>query len=77
MLEIHKMMFVVSFVFRVGPLHGDKEYSVGAKKEGYVLTAIDGKFGKFTAFKLGEVIVQVSDNDDDDRLMMMIIMMMI
>ena len=47
------------FVFRVGPLHSDTKYSVGAEKEGYILTASTTHQGSFKAFKLGEIIVKV------------------
>ena len=49
----------LSFVFRVGPLHSDTKYSVGAEKEGYILTASTTHQGSFKAFKLGEIIVKV------------------
>jgi len=51
--------------YRVGPLHGDTEYTVEAEKEGYVLTPIDNKHGHFKAFKLGEIIVKVYGEKDD------------
>ncbi|CAH1796880.1 unnamed protein product [Owenia fusiformis] len=47
--------------YRVGPLHGDQDYSVNAEKEGYVLTPIEGRKGFFKAFKLGQVLAKVSD----------------
>ncbi|ELT93278.1 hypothetical protein CAPTEDRAFT_179513 [Capitella teleta] len=47
--------------YRVGPLHSHTEYDVSAVKEGYVLTAIEGKQGQFRAFKLGQISVTVTD----------------
>ncbi|XP_006814110.1 BOS complex subunit NOMO1 [Saccoglossus kowalevskii] len=50
--------------YRVGPLHDSLQYGVSANKEGYILTAIDGKHGSFKAFKLGEIIIEVFDEDE-------------
>ncbi len=47
-----------SLCCRVGPLDSEKQYSVTAEKEGYILT--ESKSGSFKAFKLGEVVVKVS-----------------
>ncbi|XP_012258084.2 nodal modulator 3 [Athalia rosae] len=47
-------------LYRVGPLGGKVDYSVTAEKDGYVITGPDAS-GKFTAHKLAEVIVSVSD----------------
>ena len=57
--DLLRMFKSLRFVFRVGPLHSDTKYSVGAEKEGYILTASTTHQGSFKAFKLGEIIVKV------------------
>ena len=47
--------------YKVGPLPPEQEYTVTAAKEGYVLTAVSGKLGHFTALKLGEISVVVEN----------------
>ncbi|XP_074644327.1 BOS complex subunit NOMO3-like isoform X2 [Tubulanus polymorphus] len=49
--------------YSVGPLHDDTKYFVTAKKDGYIMTEIDGKLGHFKAFKLGQIDVKVVDED--------------
>ncbi|XP_015587289.1 nodal modulator 2 isoform X2 [Cephus cinctus] len=51
-------------LYRVGPLDGKVEYSVTAEKEGFVITGPDAK-GIFSAHKLAEIIVEVSDQADN------------
>lgn len=48
-----------SFLFSVGPLHSDLEYTVTAQKEGFVLTAVEGTVGDFKAFALAGVTFEV------------------
>lgn len=54
------IIYLACLTCRVGPLHGDTDYDVQASKDGYVLTAVDGKPYQFKAFKLGEIKVLVS-----------------
>ncbi|XP_041372550.1 nodal modulator 1-like [Gigantopelta aegis] len=49
--------------FRIGPLHRDVQYEVTATKDGYQLTREDGPLYNFRAFKLGQVSVQVVDDE--------------
>ncbi|XP_070547557.1 BOS complex subunit NOMO1-like [Ptychodera flava] len=51
-------------MYRVGPLHDHTQYSVMAKKEGYIMTQLEGKAGSFKAFKLGEIIIEVIDEEE-------------
>lgn len=43
----------------LGPLHGDKKYSVEASKTGYVLTKDSQNPNNFKALQLGEISVTV------------------
>lgn len=45
--------------FRIGPLHREKQYEVTAEKPGYVLEKEKEDPLLFSAFKLGEISVQV------------------
>nr|XP_022336385.1 nodal modulator 1-like isoform X1 [Crassostrea virginica] len=47
--------------FKIGPLHREKQYEVTAEKPGYVLEKEKEDPLVFTAFKLGEISVQVVD----------------
>ncbi|GFO10962.1 nodal modulator 1 [Plakobranchus ocellatus] len=47
--------------YRVGPLHADKKYVVSAEKEGFVMSKLDKDPMSFRAFKLGEISVQMLD----------------
>ncbi|XP_064641106.1 BOS complex subunit NOMO3-like [Lineus longissimus] len=49
--------------YNVGPLHDNTEYVVKAAMAGYVMTPVDGKQGHFKAFKLGQISVDVMDED--------------
>ncbi|XP_012278866.1 nodal modulator 3 isoform X2 [Orussus abietinus] len=51
-------------VYKVGPLDGKVDYSVTAEKDGYVIAGPDDK-GIFSAHKLAEIIVDVSDSTDE------------
>lgn len=48
-----------SFIWSVGPLHSDLEYTITAQKEGFVLTAVEGTVGDFKAFALAGVTFEV------------------
>lgn len=43
----------------VGPLHSDRQYDISARKEGFVLSPLDGKQGDFKAFALAGVTFKV------------------
>ncbi|GAB1611346.1 nodal modulator 1, partial [Argonauta hians] len=47
--------------YRLGPLHGDQQYSVEASKPGYVLTKNPEIPNNFRALQLGEISVTVVD----------------
>lgn len=49
----------ISAFFRIGPLHREKQYEVTAEKPGYVLEKEKEDPLLFSAFKLGEISVQV------------------
>lgn len=48
--------------FLVGPLEDESDYLVNAEIEGYVFTPLN-ESGKFYAFKLAEILVEVLDED--------------
>ncbi|XP_038065332.1 nodal modulator 1-like isoform X2 [Patiria miniata] len=50
--------------YRIGPLPDTAEYDVQASLEGYVLTKVEGTVGDFKASKLGEITIQVVDEED-------------
>ncbi|XP_029647558.1 nodal modulator 1 [Octopus sinensis] len=52
-------------VYRLGPLHGDKKYSVEASKTGYVLTKDPQNPNNFKALQLGEISVTVVDENNN------------
>lgn len=61
MLKLNNTVHVIGlYYFRVGPLHGGRQYDVLAEKPGYVLVKEDGEMAVFFAYKLGEISVQVS-----------------
>lgn len=43
----------------VGPLHSDRQYDIGASKEGFVLSPVEGTQGDFKAFALAGVTFMV------------------
>ncbi|KAK0146111.1 Nodal modulator 1 [Merluccius polli] len=50
--------------YRVGPLHSDREYDIGAHKEGFVLSPVQGAPGDFKAFALAGVTFKIRSEDD-------------
>lgn len=58
LLLINKSGIHICF-FRIGPLHREKQYEVAAEKPGYVLEKEKEDPLLFSAFKLGEISVQV------------------
>ncbi|KAH0631887.1 hypothetical protein JD844_019781 [Phrynosoma platyrhinos] len=50
--------------YSVGPLHSDREYTVSAQKEGFVLSAVEGTVGDFKAFALAGVTFEIKSEDD-------------
>lgn len=50
--------------FKIGPLHREKQYEVAAEKPGYVLEKEKEDPLLFSAFKLGEISVQVVDEEN-------------
>lgn len=44
----------------MGPLHSDRQYDIGASKEGFVLSPLEGKQGDFKAFALAGVTFKVA-----------------
>ncbi|XP_033099080.1 nodal modulator 1-like [Anneissia japonica] len=50
--------------YRVGPFVDTNEYTVDAEKKGYTLTPQPDNPTNFRAYKLGEIIIQVVDEDD-------------
>ncbi|KAK3770676.1 hypothetical protein RRG08_037868 [Elysia crispata] len=60
-MEAIELVTDASGKYRVGPLHADKQYLVTAEKEGYVLSKTDKDPMSFRAFKLGEISVQMLD----------------
>nr|XP_003706916.1 PREDICTED: nodal modulator 3 isoform X2 [Megachile rotundata] len=64
---IHTLVTQKDGKYNVGPLDGKIDYSVTAKKEGFVITGPDSN-GVFSAHKLAEIIVQVSDQADNASL---------
>ncbi|XP_071958436.1 BOS complex subunit NOMO1-like [Antedon mediterranea] len=51
-------------VYRVGPFVDTNKYTVFAEKQGYTLTAEKDNPSNFIAFKLGEITIQVVDEND-------------
>uniref|UniRef100_A0A8C9RQ87 NODAL modulator 1 n=2 Tax=Scleropages formosus TaxID=113540 RepID=A0A8C9RQ87_SCLFO len=49
--------------YRVGPLHSNLEYDIGASKEGFVLTSMEGTQGDFKAFALAGVTFEIKSED--------------
>lgn len=49
----------VTSVDSVGPLHSDRQYDIGASKEGFVLSPVEGTQGDFKAFALAGVTFMV------------------
>uniref|UniRef100_A0A8C4XBY7 NODAL modulator 1 n=1 Tax=Erpetoichthys calabaricus TaxID=27687 RepID=A0A8C4XBY7_ERPCA len=49
--------------YSVGPLHRDRDYVISAKKEGFVLTPVDGTRGDFKAFALAGVTFEIRLED--------------
>lgn len=43
----------------MGPLHSDRQYDIGASKEGFVLSPVEGTQGDFKAFALAGVTFMV------------------
>ncbi|CAL7942843.1 unnamed protein product [Xylocopa violacea] len=66
-LPIHTLITQKDGTYNIGPLDGKIEYSVTAEKEGFVITGPDSN-GIFSAHKLAEIIVQVSDQADNASL---------
>ncbi|XP_029039674.2 nodal modulator 3 [Osmia bicornis bicornis] len=66
-LPIHTIVTQKDGIYSVGPLDGKIEYSVTAEKEGFVITGPNSN-GIFSAHKLAEIIVQVSDQADNASL---------
>ncbi|KAL7295888.1 hypothetical protein TKK_0010932 [Trichogramma kaykai] len=61
-VPVHTLMTQKDGSFKIGPLDASIEYSIEAKKEGYVLKHDDGSTGyKFLARKLAEINVQAID----------------
>ncbi|XP_069503150.1 BOS complex subunit NOMO1-like [Ambystoma mexicanum] len=50
--------------YSVGPLHSGLEYSINAKKEGFVLTSVQETVGDFKAFALAGVTFEIKSEDD-------------
>ncbi|XP_030066871.1 nodal modulator 1 [Microcaecilia unicolor] len=50
--------------YSVGPLHSDLEYIIAAKKEGFVLSAVEDTIGDFKAFALAGVTFEIKSEDD-------------
>lgn len=48
-----------AFSVSVGPLHSDRQYDIGASKEGFVLSPVEGTEGDFKAFALAGVTFKV------------------
>lgn len=63
-IPIHTLITQKDGTYNIGPLDGKIEYNVTAQKEGFVITGPDSN-GIFTAHKLAEIIVQVSDQADN------------
>ncbi|KOC70780.1 Nodal modulator 2 [Habropoda laboriosa] len=61
---IHTLVTENDGTYAIGPLDGKIKYSVTAEKEGFVITGPDAD-GVFSAHKLAEIIVQVSDQADN------------
>ncbi|CAK9802616.1 Nodal modulator 3 [Anthophora quadrimaculata] len=61
---IHTLVTQSDGTYSIGPLDGKLEYSVTAEKEEFVITGPDAD-GVFSAHKLAEIIVQVSDQADN------------
>nr|XP_023680948.1 nodal modulator 1-like [Paramormyrops kingsleyae] len=49
--------------YRVGPLHSNLQYDISARKEGFVLTAVEGTQGDFKAFALAGVTFEIKSED--------------
>ncbi|XP_071806150.1 BOS complex subunit NOMO1-like [Asterias amurensis] len=50
-------------LYRIGPLSDMSEYEVQAALDGYILTKMEGTTGDFKASKLGEVTIEVIDEE--------------
>ncbi|XP_043257934.1 uncharacterized protein LOC122400490 [Colletes gigas] len=61
---IHTSVTEKDGAYSIGPLDGKVDYSVAAEKEGFVIVGPDSN-GVFSAHKLAEIIVQVSDQADN------------
>ncbi|KAG7199506.1 hypothetical protein KM043_014125 [Ampulex compressa] len=64
---VHMIVTRKKGTYSIGPLDGKIEYSVTAEKEGFVITGPDAE-GVFSAHKLAEIIVEVSDHADNSSL---------
>uniref|UniRef100_A0A1A8V1N5 Nodal modulator n=1 Tax=Nothobranchius furzeri TaxID=105023 RepID=A0A1A8V1N5_NOTFU len=49
--------------YSVGPLHSDRQYDITAKREGFVLSPVDGAPGDFKAFALAGVTFKIKSED--------------
>ncbi|XP_056891025.1 BOS complex subunit NOMO1 [Takifugu flavidus] len=49
--------------YSVGPLHSDRQYDIGASKEGFVLSPVEGTQGDFKAFALAGVTFMIKSED--------------
>ncbi|KAH0554100.1 nodal modulator 3 [Cotesia glomerata] len=64
---VHTLVTQKDGAYRIGPLDGTIEYSVTAEKVGYAISGPDAN-GVFSAHKLAEIIVEVTDQADDSSL---------
>uniref|UniRef100_A0A803TDH8 Prealbumin-like fold domain-containing protein n=1 Tax=Anolis carolinensis TaxID=28377 RepID=A0A803TDH8_ANOCA len=63
-LRIINLNVVLYYYFSsVGPLHSDREYTVSAQKEGFVLSAVEGTVGDFKAFALAGISFEIKSED--------------
>lgn len=66
-VPVHTLVTQNDGGYKVGPLDGKVDYSVTAEMEGYVVTGPDAN-GVFSAHKLAEIVVEVSDEADKKAL---------